>query len=316
VPGAVNRVDAHVEKCDAREYETYIRDLDKDHGHDPGLIFARDLTKQVEKYHGRGSDLAKQFVTLLADRPDLQRQYLGGEIPKAPPIGIFKPGGEDGVKNFIDQDRAANGLAPRYAIPAVSRGGAEDVTLQRMSARGLPEPEAHNLLQLTQEMQGTPEDQAFNPIPTPPPRPPAPQPPGAVIVPIPQPVPPTTTESGPAGPASGPAFIEGIITERRPRGPAAQTEVYPPPPTPVPRRPNERPAPGPDDHWQDPNQMAPLHKPEPRQPEPNWNAMSDEELEAAEEEAEYRVRTLEQTDEVVAGRLRKAEEDHDTENKK
>jgi hypothetical protein len=57
----------------AREYEGYIRDLDKDHGHDPGLIFARDLTQQVEKYHGRGSDLAKQFVTLLADRPDLQR---------------------------------------------------------------------------------------------------------------------------------------------------------------------------------------------------------------------------------------------------
>jgi hypothetical protein len=58
----------------AREYETYIRDLDKDHGHDPGLIFARDLTQQVEKYHGTGSDLAKQLVTLLADRPDLQRQ--------------------------------------------------------------------------------------------------------------------------------------------------------------------------------------------------------------------------------------------------
>jgi hypothetical protein len=63
------------------------------------------------------------------------------------------------VKNFIDQDRAANGIAPRYAIPAVSRG-AENVTLQRMSARGLPAPEAHNLLQLAQEMQGLPEDEA------------------------------------------------------------------------------------------------------------------------------------------------------------
>jgi hypothetical protein len=144
----------------AREYEGYIRDLDKDHGHDPGLIFARDLTQQVEKYHGKGSDLAKQLVTLLADRPDLQRQYLGGEVPVAPPIGTFKPGGEDGVKNFIDQDRAANGIAPRYAIPAVSRG-AEDVTVERMSARGLPAPEAHNLLQLTQEMQGLPEDEAL-----------------------------------------------------------------------------------------------------------------------------------------------------------
>jgi hypothetical protein len=97
----------------------------------------------------------------LADRPDLQRQYLGGPVPVAPPIGTFKPGGEDGVKQFIDQDRAANGIAPRYAIPAVSRGGAEDVTLQRMSARGLPALETHNLLQLTQEMQGLPEDEAL-----------------------------------------------------------------------------------------------------------------------------------------------------------
>jgi hypothetical protein len=143
----------------AREYEGYIRDLDKDHGHDPGLIFARDLTHQVEKYHGTGSDLAKQFVTLLADRPDLQRQYLGGEVPKAPPIGTFKPGGLEGVRQWIDQDRAANGLAPRYAIPAVARGG-EDVTVQRMSARGLPAPQAHNLFDFAQEMQGLPEDEA------------------------------------------------------------------------------------------------------------------------------------------------------------
>ncbi|MCM0022026.1 MAG: hypothetical protein NBV67_18715, partial [Tagaea sp.] len=143
----------------APEYESYIRDLDKDHGHDPGLIFARDLTQQVEKYHGKGSELAKQFVTLLADRPDLQREYLGGEVPKAPPIGTFKPGGEAGVKAWIDQDRVTNGLKPRYAVPAVARGG-ENVTEQRVSARGLPATEAINLFDLAQEIQGLPEDGA------------------------------------------------------------------------------------------------------------------------------------------------------------
>jgi hypothetical protein len=141
----------------AREYETYIRDLDKDHGHDPGLIFARDLTQQVEKYHGRGSDMAKQFVTLLADRPDLQRQYLGGEVPKAPPVGTFKPGGLDGVKNFIDQDRVANGIAPRYAIPAAAQ--AQDTPqLQRLSSSGAaPAPIAANLLEYGQHY-GLPQE--------------------------------------------------------------------------------------------------------------------------------------------------------------
>ncbi|MCM0021601.1 MAG: hypothetical protein NBV67_16535, partial [Tagaea sp.] len=126
--------------------------------------FARDLTQQVEKYHGKGGELAKQFVTLLADRPDLQREYLGGEVPKAPPIGTFKPGGEEGVKAWIDQDRVANGLKPRYAIPAVARGG-ENATEQRVSARGLPASKPINLFDLAQEIQGLPEDwaQAQNP---------------------------------------------------------------------------------------------------------------------------------------------------------
>ncbi|MCM0022199.1 MAG: hypothetical protein NBV67_19585 [Tagaea sp.] len=108
----------------APEYESYIRDIDEKHGHDPGLIFARDLTQQVEKYHGNGGELAKELATRLVDRPDLQREYLGGEVPKAPPIGTFKPGGEEGVKAWIDQDRIANGLKPRYAVPVAERAQA------------------------------------------------------------------------------------------------------------------------------------------------------------------------------------------------
>ncbi|MCM0021617.1 MAG: hypothetical protein NBV67_16615, partial [Tagaea sp.] len=235
----------------APEYESYIRDLDKDHGHDPGLIFARDLTQQVEKYHGNGGELAKQFVTLLADRPDLQREYLGGEVPKAPLIGTFKPGGEEGVKKFIDDDRVANGLAPRYAVPAVARGG-ENVTEQRVSARGLPASKPINLFDLAQEIQESTAAETQPPVQT-----------VAATESRHEPIAPyftiedvyrrrqseaarqrsTTTEAGPAGPESGPTFTEGISMTRRPNSglvQAPESAPIPPPPAPVPLRPGMR----------------------------------------------------------------------------
>jgi hypothetical protein len=49
----------------AQEYENYIRASDKDHGNDPGLIFARDFTKQVEELHGTGGQFAKALLARL-----------------------------------------------------------------------------------------------------------------------------------------------------------------------------------------------------------------------------------------------------------
>jgi hypothetical protein len=189
-----------------------------------------------------------------------------------------------------------------------------------MSSRGLPAPEAYNLFDLAQEMQAVPGDDS-------------PQQPATQESEQRTPIAPyitieeahrrrqaeaarqqsATTEAGPEGPESGPSFTEGIITERRPRGGSASSEVYPPPPAPVPRRPHTSEL---DGQFHDPNQMAPIHKPEPRQPEPDWSSMSDEELEAAEEEANYRLEILEATVDVTRGRLAKAEENHKAENEK
>jgi hypothetical protein len=154
------RGSGHVPESLAPEYEGYIRDLHEEHGHDAGLIFARDLTKQVERYHDNGSALAKRLVTLLSDRPDLQRAYLGGEVPKAPPVGTFKPDGEAGVKAWIDEDRVAKGLKPKFAIPAAQ----DDAPVLRTSSGSQPAPDAQpdpkNLLEYGPNF-GLPEDWAL-----------------------------------------------------------------------------------------------------------------------------------------------------------
>ena len=148
----------------APEYDSYIRDLDAEHGHDPGLIFARDLVQQVGKFHGdaNGAELAKALAVRLSDRPDLQRELLGGEIPKAPPIGMFKPGGEERIKAWIDQDRIANGVAPRYT-PAQSdvpvlRTSSRAGSASQDAAQGQPDPA--NLLEYGPNF-GLPEDWAL-----------------------------------------------------------------------------------------------------------------------------------------------------------
>ncbi|MCM0022135.1 MAG: hypothetical protein NBV67_19260, partial [Tagaea sp.] len=96
------------------------------------------------------------------DRPDLQREYLGGEVPKAPPIGTFKPGGEERVKKFIDDDRVANGLPPRYAIP-ISTNTRNTAPALPTSSRAAPAtqdtPDPKNLLEYGPNF-GLPEDGA------------------------------------------------------------------------------------------------------------------------------------------------------------
>ncbi|MFM7347203.1 MAG: hypothetical protein ACKO1J_17760, partial [Tagaea sp.] len=102
----------------APEYESYIRQIEPTHGHDPGLIYARDFAQKVEKRRGKGGEFVQSLLARLADRPDLQREFLGGAVPHHPPQGTFRPGGEAGVKDWIDQDRIANGIAPKFSKAA------------------------------------------------------------------------------------------------------------------------------------------------------------------------------------------------------
>jgi hypothetical protein len=147
----------------APEYESYIRQIDPKEGHDPGLIFARDIVEQVGKYHGQanGAELAKHLAVRLSDRPDLQQQLLGGPVPTSPPIGTFKDGTGDGAKAWIDNDRVANGLPPKFGKQA---------PVQRLSARAAPasnaEPDPKNLLEYGPN-SGLPEDEATPPSPMP-----------------------------------------------------------------------------------------------------------------------------------------------------
>ncbi|MCM0021921.1 MAG: hypothetical protein NBV67_18190 [Tagaea sp.] len=100
---------------------------------------------------------------MLADRPDLQREYLGGEVPKAPPIGTFKPGGEESVKAWIDQDRVANGLKPRYAVPISTntRNMAPALpTSSRTEPAAQDTPDPKNLLEYGPNF-GLPEDEGL-----------------------------------------------------------------------------------------------------------------------------------------------------------
>ncbi|MFM7344060.1 MAG: hypothetical protein ACKO1J_01655, partial [Tagaea sp.] len=64
----------------APEYESYIRQSDSTHGHDPGLIYARDFAQKVEKRRGKGGEFVQSLLARLSDRPDLQRAFLGGEV--------------------------------------------------------------------------------------------------------------------------------------------------------------------------------------------------------------------------------------------
>ncbi len=146
---------AHDSASFAKEYETYIRDPDETHGHDPGLVFARDFTRQVEALHGNGGAFAKKLLNLLDDRPDLQREYLGGPVPTSPPVGTFKPGGLARVQQWIDDDRVANGVAPRYRAAAP-----EVAPIQRVASTAPAAPDPKNLLEYGQNF-GLPEDWAL-----------------------------------------------------------------------------------------------------------------------------------------------------------
>jgi hypothetical protein len=202
------RGSGHVPESLAPEYEGYIRDLHEEHGHDAGLIFARDLTNQVEHYHDNGGALAKRLATLLSDRPDLQREFLGGEVPKAPPVGTFKDGGEARVKAWIDQDRVAKGFKPKFTTATQN-----DAPVLRTASGAQPAPDAQpdpkNLLEYGPNF-GLPEDWALEQ-----------QPPHAPDQPNPRPVdPPAQSESEKA-------------PDREPEPPKAD---LPPPPAPVPER--------------------------------------------------------------------------------
>jgi hypothetical protein len=220
----------------APEYESYIRQIEPAHGNDPGLIFARDFTKQVEELHGTGGQFAKALLARLSDRPDLQREYLSGAVPQSPPVGTFKPGGEEAVKEWIDDDRIANGIKPRYR-PIAGAFDTPPVLRANADAPATPaEPDPSNLLEYGANY-GLPEDWAL-----------AQQPPHAPDQPNPRPTasPPElgtdTRQDGRTEPPSAPTLGELDPNQMAPvpKPPVADAPAKPPE---RPQRPASRPDP-------------------------------------------------------------------------
>jgi hypothetical protein len=75
---------------------------------------------------------------------------MGGAVPQSPPIGTFKPGGEDAVKEWIDDDRIANGIKPRYR-PLAAAFDTPPVLRANANAPATPaDPDPNNLLEYGQ----------------------------------------------------------------------------------------------------------------------------------------------------------------------
>jgi murein DD-endopeptidase MepM/ murein hydrolase activator NlpD len=110
---------------------------------------------------------------------------MGGAVPQSPPIGTFKPGGEDAVKEWIDDDRIANGIKPRYR-PLAAAFDTPPVLRANANAPATPaDPDPNNLLEYGQNYgylgdETPPQQIAQAPAPQPPP---APAPPRAVHTP-------------------------------------------------------------------------------------------------------------------------------------